>query len=164
MNLEDSYAGNSARLESNKKKRGRRELLVTSKDNYMSAEDAMQEIFSRKRARGASFREAKMADYRDRHGLTFAECEEYGFADAELRQKIKDGEIKGGFAGSDMSFPIWGPESVKDAWMSVGRSDQPTKKVQKEIIKLAQRHNWTSGLPKSVQDRIKKGGSGLPED
>tara|TARA_R110001592_G_scaffold276083_1_gene543194 strand:- start:167 stop:664 length:498 start_codon:yes stop_codon:yes gene_type:complete len=163
MNLEDSYAGNGARLDANKRKRGRNQLLVTSQDNYMSAEDAMGEIFARKKARGASFREMKMADYRDRHGLTFSECEEYGFADAELRQKIKDGEIKGGFAGKDMSFPIWSPESVNDAWGSVGRSDQPTKKVQEQIIRLAQKHNWTSGLPKSVLDRMKKGGSGLPE-
>lgn len=162
MNLNDTYVGDSARLDANKKKRGRRELLVTSEDNYMSADDAMQEIFARKRQRGAQFREAKMADYRDRMGLTFAECEEHDYADAELRQKIKDGEIKGGFAGDDMSFPIWSPESVKDAWMSVGRSDQPTKKLQQNILRLAQKHNWTNGLPKEVRKRMKKGGSGLP--
>ena len=163
MNLNDTYAGTTARLEANKKKRGRRELLVTSNDSYVSGEDAMQEIFARKKSRGVAFRESKLADYRDRFGLTFSECEEYGFADAELRQKIKDGEIKGGFAGKDMSFPIWGPESVKDAWMSAGRTDQPTKKVQEQIIKLARKHNWTNGLPKEVRKRIKKGGSGLPE-
>jgi len=35
--------------------------------------------------------------------------------------------------------------------------------VQEQIIRLARKHNWTSGLPKSVLDRMKKGGSGLPE-
>jgi len=163
MNLEDSYAGNGARLDANKKRRARKEMLVTSRDSYMSGEDAMQEIFARKRQRGGQFREMKMADYKDRMGLSFAECEEYGFADAELRQKIKEGEIKGGFAGDDMSFPIWSPESVKDAWMSVGRSDQNTEKLQKKIIRLAQQHNWTNGLPDSVLKRMKKGGSGLPD-
>lgn len=163
MNLNDTYVGNSARLDANKKKRGRAELLVTSNDNYMSAEDAMGEIFARKRARGKAFKEMKMADYRDRHGLTFAECEEYGFAEAELRKKIQSGEIKGDFAGEGMSFPIWSPESVKDAWMSVGRSDQNTDKLQRKIIKIARRHNWESGLPKTVLTRLKKGRSGLPD-
>ena len=57
MNLNDTYAGTSARLEANKKKRGRRELLVTSNDSYVSGEDAMKEIFASKKSRGASFRE-----------------------------------------------------------------------------------------------------------
>ena len=65
MNLKDTYAGDAARLDANKKKRARRELLVTSEDGYLSGEDAMQEIFARKKARGAEFRELKMADYRD---------------------------------------------------------------------------------------------------
>lgn len=147
----------------NLEKRKRRELLVTSRDEYMNAGEAMDEIMSRKRARGAQHRENKMSDYRDRFGLTFAECEECNFADAEYRRKIKDGEMKGGFAGEGMSFPIASPEDVRSAWMSVGRSDQNTEKVQRNIIKIAKRHNWTSGLPKTVRDRMKKGGSGLPE-
>ena len=162
MNLNDTYAGNAARMNANKKKRGRAELLVTSNDNYLSAEDAMGEIFARKRARGKEFREMKMADYRDRMGLTFAECEDYDFADKDYRLAIKEGKMKGGFAGEGMSFPIASPEDVRRAWASVGRSDQNTDKVQKNIIRLARKHNWMNGLPKSVRDRIKKGGSGLP--
>ena len=163
MNLNDSYAGNGARLNANKKRRGRAEMLVTSQDNYMSGEDAMGEIFARKRSRGKEFREMKMADYRDRMGLSFAECEEYDFADKEYRLAIKEGKMKGAFAGDDMSFPIASPEDVSSAWSSVGRSDQPTKKIQKNIIRIARKYNWMNGLPKSVRDRIKKGGSGLPE-
>ena len=163
MNLEDSYVGNGARLDANKKKRARRELLVTSEDGYLSGEDAMQEIFARKQARGASFREMKMADYRDRMGLTFAECEEYEFRDADYRKAIESGKMKGDFAGEGMSFPIASPEDVSNAWASVGRSDQPTAKLQKNIIRIARRYNWTNGLPKSVRDRMKKGGSGLPD-
>lgn len=163
MNLNDTYVGNGARLDANKKKRARRELLVTSEDGYLSGEDAMQEIFARKQARGASFREMKMADYRDRMGLTFAECEEYEFRDADYRKAIESGKMKGDFAGEGMSFPIASPEDVSNAWASVGRSDQPTAKLQKNIIRIAKKHNWTNGLPKSVRDRMKKGGSGLPD-
>ena len=163
MNLDDTYAGTTARLEANKKKRARRELLVTSEDNYLSGEDAMQEIFARKKARGTEFRDLKMADYRDRMGLTFAECEEYEFRDAEYRKAIESGKMKGDFAGEGMSFPIASPEDVSNAWASVGRSDQPTAKLQKNIIRIAKKHNWTNGLPKSVRDRMKKGGSGLPD-
>ena len=162
MNLNDTYAGNGARMNANKKKRARNELLVTSRDNYMSGEDAIGEIFARKRARGKEFKEMKMADYKDRLGLSFAECEEFDFADKDYRLAIKDGKMKGDFAGEGMSFPIASPEDVRRAWSSVGRSDQNTDKLQRNIIRIARKHNWMNGLPKSVHDRIKKGGSGLP--
>ena len=162
MNLNDTYAGNGARMNANKKKRGRAELLVTSRDSYMSGEDAIGEIFARKRARGKEFKEMKMADYKDRLGLSFAECEEFDFADKDYRLAIKDGKMRGDFAGEGMSFPIASPEDVRSAWSSVGRSDQNTDKLQKNIIRIARKHNWMNGLPKAVRDRIKKGGSGLP--
>lgn len=162
MNLNDTYAGNGARMNANKKKRARNELLVTSRDNYMSGEDAIGEIFARKRARGKEFKEMKMADYKDRLGLSFAECEEFDFADKDYRLAIKDGKMRGDFAGEGMSFPIASPEDVRRAWSSVGRSDQNTNKLQKNIIRIARKHNWMNGLPKAVLDRIKKGGSGLP--
>lgn len=162
MNLNDTYAGNGARMNANKKKRARNELLVTSRDSYMSGEDAIGEIFARKRARSKEFKEMKMADYKDRLGLSFAECEEFDFADKDYRLAIKDGKMRGDFAGEGMSFPIASPEDVRSAWMSVGRSDQNTNKIQKNIIRIARKHNWMNGLPKAVRDRIKKGGSGLP--
>lgn len=135
----------------NLEKRKRKQMLVTSADEYMTSEDAMKEIMARKRARGAQFREMKMADYRDRCGLTFAECEEHNFADAEYRRKIKDGEMKGGFAGEGESFPIASPEDVRNAWMSIGRTKQDPEKIKKNILRLAKKYNWTSGLPKSVR-------------
>ena len=105
----------------------------------------------------------KMADFKDRCGLTFDECTSMNFADAEYRRAIKEGKMKGDFAGEGMSFPIASPEDVRRAWQSVGRSDQPTEKLQKNIIRIARKHNWLDGLPKAVKDRMKKGGSGLPE-
>jgi hypothetical protein len=163
MNLNDAYAGGGSPLDHNKSKRARKQAQVTVRDSYASADDAMNEMRERKMMRGASYREMKMADYRDRHGLTFDEASSMNFADAEYRRAIKEGKMRGDFAGDGMSFPIASPEDVRRAWASVGRSDQPTEKLQKNIIRIAKKHNWTNGLPKAVRDRMKKGGSGLPE-
>jgi hypothetical protein len=154
---------NTSRLEANQKKRKKAEDLVTVRDNYADGQDAMKEIFERKRNRGAQHKENKMADYRERFALTFDECEQYGFADAEYRNKIASGEMKGGFAGPDKSFPIASPEDVHNAWMSAGRGKQDPKTTQRKILTIAKKNGWESGLPKAVRDRIKKGGSGMPE-
>lgn len=161
MNNTDLSA--NGQLAANQRKREKRQALVTPRDSYADGGDAMSEIFERKRMRGESFREAKMADYRDRMGLTFDEAREMNFADKEYRLAIKEGKMKGAFAGEGMSFPIASPEDVRRAWQSVGRSNQPTEKVQRNIIRIAKKYNWTNGLPKAVRDRLKKGGSGLPE-
>ena len=149
---------------SNQNKRQRRMNLVTPRDSYMDGPEAMNEMMERKRMRGSQFREMKMSDYRDRFGLTFDEASEMNFADKEYRLAIKEGKMKGAFAGEGMSFPIASPEDVRRAWMSVGRSDQPTEKLQRNILRIAKKYNWTNGLPKAVRDRMKKGGSGMPEN
>ena len=164
MSNQDLMLGSAAALEHNKNKRTRKQAQVTMRDSYSSAEDAINEMRERKMMRGLSYRETKMADFRDRHGLTFDEASSMNFADAEYRRAIKDGKMKGDFAGEGMSFPIASPEDVRRAWMSVGRSDQPTAKLQKNIIRIAKRFNWENGLPNEVRKRMKKGGSGLPED
>ena len=163
MNLNDSYLGNADPLAHNKNRRARKQAQVTMRDSYASADDALNEMRERKTMRGLSYRETKMADFRDRHGLTFDESNSMNFADAEYRRAIKDGKMKGDFAGDGMSFPIASPEDVRRAWMSVGRSDQPTEKLQKNILRIAKKFNWENGLPKEVRSRMKKGGSGLPE-
>ena len=151
-------------LRKNKEGRAKRESLVTPRDSYVDGPDAMKEIFERKRARGTSFREAKMADYRERFTLTFDECVSMNFADAEYRRNIKDGKMKGGFAGDGESFPIASPEDVHNAWASVGRAKgQDKDKIYRNILRLAKKYNWESGLPKSVKQRMKKGESGMPE-
>lgn len=163
MNLNDAYAGGTSPIDQNKSRRANKKAQVTMRDSYASAEDAMNEMRERKMMRGAQFRESKMADYRDRYALTFDESSSMNFADAEYRRAIEDGKMKGDFAGEGKSFPIASPEDVRRAWTSVGRSDQPTEKLQKNIIRIAMRHNWENGLPKEVRKRMKKGGSGLPE-
>ena len=168
MNLGSSMPGGPGvdmdQLRKNKEGRAKRESLVTGRDSYADGPDAMKEIFERKRARGASFREAKMADYRDRFALSFDECVSMNFADQEMRRAIKEGKMKGEFAGDGMSFPITGPEDVRNAWMSVGRAKGQNKsKIYKNILAIAKRHNWENGLPKSVKQRMKKGGSGMPD-
>ena len=162
INLNDAYVGGGSPLDHNKAKRARKQAQVTVRDSYASADDALNEMRERKMMRGASYRETKMADFKDRLGLTFDECTSMNFADAEYRRAIKEGKMKGDFAGEGMSFPIASPEDVRRAWQSVGRSDQPTEKLQKNIIRIAKKFNWTNGLPKAVRDRMKKGGSGLP--
>ena len=97
-------------------------------------------------------------------GLSFDECTSMNFADAEYRRAIKEGKMKGAFAGEGMSFPIASPEDVHNAWMSAGRGKQDVKTTQKNILRIAKKYNWTSGLPKAVQDRMKKGGSGMPDE
>ena len=163
MNLTDTYVNGGSPLDHNKAKRARKQAQVTVRDSYASADDAMNEMRERKMMRGASYRETKMADFKDRMGLSFDECTSMNFADAEYRRAIKEGKMKGDFEGEGMSFPIASPEDVRRAWTSVGRSDQPTEKLQKNIIRIAKKHNWENGLPKAVRDRMKKGGSGLPE-
>lgn len=163
MNLGDTYLNGGSPLDHNKARRAKKQAQVTVRDSYASADDAMNEMRERKMMRGASYRETKMADFKDRLGLTFDECTSMNFADAEYRRAIKEGKMRGDFAGEGMSFPIASPEDVRRAWMSVGRSDQPTEKLQKNIIRIAKKHNWENGLPKAVRDRMKKGGSGLPD-
>ena len=164
MNLNDAYVNGGSPLDHNKMRRAKKQAQVTVRDEYASADDAMNEMRERKMMRGASYRETKMADYRDRFGLTFDECTSTNFADAEYRRAIKEGKMKGEFAGEGMSFPIASPEDVRRAWQSVGRSDQPTEKLQRNILKIAKKYNWTNGLPDAVRKRMKKGGSGIPED
>jgi hypothetical protein len=79
----------------------------------------------------------------------------------EKRKALKEGKVKGTFAGPDLSFPIAGPVDVAAAWSSVGRAANP-RAIMRKIISIAREHNWESGLPDSVKQRIKDGGSGLP--
>lgn len=78
------------------------------------------------------------------------------------RKELKKGEIEGEFAGPGMSFPIASSKDVAAAWASVGRAANP-KSVMRKIIQIAQEKGWESGLPQTVKDRLKAGGSGLPE-
>lgn len=80
----------------------------------------------------------------------------------EKRVKLKEGKMKGGFAGPGKSFPISSPEDVSAAWSSIGRAKDP-KKVMENIIRIARENNWEDGLPETVKQRLEEGKSGLPE-
>ena len=162
MNNHSLLLGDAAAI--NQTKRQKRMELVTARDGYADSKTAYDEMMERKRMRGAEHREIKMSHYEERCGLTFDECVSMNFADAEYRRAITEGKMRGAFAGEGQSFPIASPEDVRRAWMSVGRSKQPTEKVQKNILRIARKYNWTNGLPKAVLKRIKKGGSGMPEN
>jgi hypothetical protein len=76
---------------------------------------------------------------------------------------LKEGKVKGSFAGPDMSFPIAGPIDVAAAWSSVGRAANP-RAIMRKIISIAKEHGWESGLPESVKKRLAAGESGLPTE
>lgn len=71
------------------------------------------------------------------------------------REMLAKGEIKGGFAGPDNTFPIAGPEDVADAWRLAGHSDNP-EEIRKNIIKIAKKYGWLSSLPKSAHEWAKE--------
>jgi len=162
MNNHSLLLGDAAAI--NQTKRQKRMELVTARDGYADSKTAYDEMMERKRMRGAEHREIKMSHYEERCGLTFDECTSMNFADAEYRRAITEGKMRGAFAGEGQSFPIASPEDVRRAWMSAGRSKQPTEKIQKNILRIARKFNWTNGLPKAVRQRMKKGGSGMPEN
>lgn len=74
---------------------------------------------------------------------------------AARREQLAKGEIKGGFAGPDQSYPIAGPDDVKNAWTLAGRAANPDA-VRKKIIEIAKAHGWADALPATAQDWAKQ--------
>lgn len=177
-------------LKMNAEHREKRVALVNREYNENAdGGDAMKEIFARKKARVSSFKEMKKNEYGFAEGDSqntellsmplpgFKEkcdcghcplCLEKKHAEAEYREwstekrkALKDGKLKGEFAGPDMSFPIAGPVDVAAAWSSVGRAANP-RSIMSKIISIAKKHGWESGLPESVKKRLAAGESGLP--
>ena len=177
-------------LKMNAEHREKRAGLVNREYNENSdGKDAMTEIFNRKKSRIASHKDMKKKEYGFSEGdsqdsellsmplpgfkescscATCASCREKKRKDVEYREwstekrkKLASGEIKGTFAGPDHSFPISSPIDVAAAWSSVGRAANP-RAIMRKIISIAKEHGWESGLPESVKQRMKDGGSGLP--
>lgn len=179
---------NEALLELNQKNREKRQSLVNrERDSQVDGQEAMKEIFGRRKARLDAFREIKKKQY------DFADDTELlsiplGFEESctkggrckcpsckkakeqdqayrewsqEKRKKLQSGELQGEFAGPGMSFPVSSPEDVSAAWSSVGRA-KDSRKVMANIIRISQKFGWESGLPQTVRDRLEAGESGLP--
>jgi hypothetical protein len=101
-------------------------------------------------------------------GGACASCRDKKRKDAEFREwstekrkDLKSGKVTGEFAGPEMSFPISSAEDVAAAWASVGRAKDP-RAIMRNILAIAKKHGWESGLPQSVKDRQAAGQSGLP--
>ena len=183
---------NEGILKMNAANREKRSNLVNRDYNeQVDGASAMKEIFDRKKSRMASFKEMKAKEYGFSEGdsqdsemlsmplpaMSMAECacggtcptcREKKRKDAEFREwstekrkEMKSGEVKGKFAGPDMSFPISSAEDVAAAWSSVGRAKNP-RAIMRNIIRIAKEMGLEAGLPDSVKQRIKDGGSGLP--
>ena len=178
-------------IENNAASRAKKESLVNREYNEQAnGKDAMKEIFDRKKSRTASFMEMKKKEYGFAEGdsqdsellsmplPSFKECAcggkcpvcrdkkrkdaEFREWSTEKRKALKEGKIKGEFAGDNLSFPISSPVDVAAAWSSVGRAPNP-RAVMRKIISIAKSHGWESGLPESVKARLADGQSGLPE-
>ncbi|MGA1739077.1 MAG: hypothetical protein ACO4AM_07335 [Candidatus Nanopelagicaceae bacterium] len=160
MNLTDTLVGQVIpvnALEANKKRRERVEALIPKdRDNYVVGDDIMREIMGRRRARMDMAKQNRMNYQEETYGVSHREWS------GDMRKALREGKMKGGFAGPDMSFPIASPADVAAAWASVGRAKDP-EATMKKIISLAKANGWEQGLPKSVRDRLKAGKSGLPE-
>jgi hypothetical protein len=181
-------------LKMNAEHREKRASLVNREYNENAdGSDAMKEIFDRKKARMASFKEMKKNEYGFAEGdsqdsellsmpipggafkesCSCGHCPscldkkhremEYREWSTEKRKKLASGEIKGEFAGPDHSFPIASPVDVAAAWSSVGRAANP-RAIMRKIISIAKKHGWDSGLPESVKKRLAAGESGLPTE
>jgi hypothetical protein len=178
-------------LKMNSEHREKRAGLVNREYNENAdGKDAMKEIFDRKKARGAKFRDAKKKEYGFAEGdsqdsellsmplPSFKDhmckgpgcpiCANMKYQEAsfrewntEKRKALKEGKIKGEFAGPEMSFPIAAPVDVAAAWASVGRAANP-RQIMRNIIRIAKKNGWESGLPESVKKRLAAGESGLP--
>jgi hypothetical protein len=178
-------------VKNNSASRAKKESLVNREYNEQAnGKDAMKEIFDRKKSRSASFMEMKKKEYGFAEGdsqdsellsmplPSFKECAcggkcpvcrdkkrkeaEFREWSTEKRKALKEGKVKGEFAGPDMSFPISSPVDVAAAWSSVGRAANP-RAIMRKIISIAKSHGWESGLPESVKARLADGQSGLPE-
>ena len=169
----------------------RASLVNREYNENADSKDAMKEIFDRKKSRMSSFKEMKKNEYGFAEGDSqdsellsmplpggaFKEkcdcghcpsCLDKKHAElayrewsAEKRKALKEGKVKGEFAGPDQSFPIASPVDVAAAWSSVGRAANP-RAIMRKIISIARKHGWESGLPESVKARLQKGESGLP--
>jgi len=183
---------NESILKMNAANREKRANLVNREYNEnCDGNRAMKEIFDRKKSRMSSFKEMKRSEYGFSEGdsqdtellsmpqpFAMAECKcggscalcrekkrkeiEYREWSTKKREKLKEGEVRGEFAGPNMSFPISSPEDVAAAWSSVGRARNP-RQIMASIIRIAKKHGWESGLPQTVKDRLNAGESGLPE-
>ena len=178
-------------IKNNAASRAKKESLVNREYNEQAnGKDAMKEIFDRKKSRTASFMEMKKKEYGFAEGdsqdsellsmplPSFKECAcggkcpvcrdkkrkdaEFREWSTEKRKALKEGKVKGEFAGPDRSFPISSPVDVAAAWSSVGRAANP-RAIMRKIISIAKSHRWESGLPESVKARLADGQSGLPE-
>jgi hypothetical protein len=179
-------------IKANAEHRERREGLVNrSYNEHCDGSMAMKEIFDRKKSRMTAFKEMKKSEYGFSEGDSqdsellsmplpgFKEscscqncpsCRDKKRKDAEFREwstekrkALKEGKVKGEFAGPDQSFPISSPVDVAAAWSSVGRAANP-RAIMRKIISIARKNGWESGLPESVKKRLAAGESGLPTE
>jgi len=186
----DHSEANQMRLSSHKERREKAANLINrDRNEYSDGGAAMSEIFGRKKQRSELFKSYKENEYNfsDEEYLAMgtyagggafkegcscgvcASCRNKKREDAQYREwnaakrkELAKGEMKGEFAGPDKSFPISSPEDVSAAWSSAGRGKQNARTTYANIIRIAKKNGWESGLPETVRKRLEAGESGLP--
>ncbi len=71
---------------------------------------------------------------------------------AENRDKLKSGELKGQFAGPHESFPISSPKDITHAFMLLHHSDHP-EEVKANLLRIAKEHGWESHVPEGERPK-----------
>ena len=71
------------------------------------------------------------------------------------RKELKDGKLKGAFAGPDDSYPIASPEDVGAAADSLGRAGNKADipGIKAKIISIAKEFGWEAGLPEDWKEK-----------
>lgn len=78
---------------------------------------------------------------------------------AENRQKLREGKIKGFFAGPGESYPIAGPEDITHAFEDLHHSSpEKQAEVRARLISGAKEHGWESHIP---ADEVQKAMPGV---
>jgi hypothetical protein len=75
--------------------------------------------------------------------------------DAENREKLKEGKIKGEFAGPHESFPINSPKDITHAYMLAHHAGDPAA-IKAHLRSIAEAHGWTKHLPEEEEEKVAK--------
>jgi len=79
----------------------------------------------------------------------FSEWIEFREWTKEERDKLEKGDIKGGFAGPNNTYPIASAADIADAWQLAGHASNPDE-VKRKIIEIARKFGWTAALPQTA--------------
>jgi hypothetical protein len=87
-------------------------------------------------------------------GKTPETYEEFIDWDKRARERMGKEKIRGDFAGPDESFPVAGPDDIRDAWSLAGQAENPDE-IRANIITIAKKFGWIKALPETAKQWAK---------